>query len=428
MDKIDIPGVKSLKIFYAGLVSLMLFCAAPESFALELEWSGFTQAHIAAKTTAKYPGGQREDIFIGEEKFRLQLSGSSDDGAAGFTVKADLANDSVRDETYSDLREMYMDISGNAFDLRIGRQIITWGVGDLLFINDVFPKDWQALFTGEPMEYMKLGSDAAKLSIYAGTVTMDLVVTPFFREDNLPSSKIFIFNTPSESLPYETEMPENTFDNVETALRVSAPIFGFDSSLYAYRGLWRSPSGKPDDVSAPTRLIMSFAPLAGYGLSMQGNMATGVLSLEGGYYDSLDDRDGADPFIPNSQWRYLVGFQKQFGADTIISAQYYGESMANYAEYINNAPENAMPIKENRQYLTLRVTRFFIYQTLKFSVFGYYSPDEEDYYVIPEIRYTLADGMWTALGANIFGGQKEYTFFGQLDKNNNVYALLRYEF
>jgi len=428
MDKINIVRTKSCGDLLAGLVFLMVVCLAPKSQAFELEWHGFTQAHTAAKTTAKYPTGKREDIFVGEEKLQLQLSGSSGDGAAGFTVKADLANDSVNDETYSDLREMYMDYSGNAFDLRIGRQIITWGVGDLLFINDVFPKDWQALFTGEPMEYMKLGSDAVKLNVYAGAVTMELVVTPFFRQDNLPSSKIFISNASSLNAPFTTEMPDHTFDNAETALRVSIPIFGFDSSLYAYRGFWRSPSGRPDDVSAPTRLIMNFAPLAEYGFSMQGNVATGVLSLEGGYYDSVDDRDGVDPFIPNSQWRYLVGFQKQFGADTIISAQYYGESMANYGEYINNAPQGYMPVKQNHQYITLRFTRFFIYQTLKFNVFGYYSPDEEDYYVIPEIRYTLADGMWTAIGANIFGGKKEYTFFGQFDKNDNVYAVLRYEF
>ncbi|VAX25712.1 hypothetical protein MNBD_NITROSPINAE04-1218 [hydrothermal vent metagenome] len=428
MDKINNLLVKNRINICAGLVLFMILCLSPKSFAFELEWHGFTQAHTAAKTTAKYPGDKREDIFVGAEKLRLQLSGSSDDGAAGFTVKADLANDSVNNETYNDLREMYMDYSGNAFDLRVGRQIITWGVGDLLFINDVFPKDWQALFTGEPMEYMKLGSDAVKLNIYADTVTMELVVTPFFRQDNLPSSKIFISNASSSSLSYETQMPDHTFDNAETALRLSVPIFGFDSSLYAYRGFWRSPSGAPDDVSDPTLLIMSFSPLAEYGFSVQGNVATGVLSLEGGYYDSVDDRDGTDPFVPNSQWRYLVGFQKQFGADTVISAQYYGESMVNYEEYLNNAPESAMPVKQNHQYVTLRFTRFFIYQTLKFNVFGYYSPDEEDYYVIPEIRYTLTDGMWTAIGANIFGGKKEYTFFGQFDKNDNVYAVLRYEF
>jgi hypothetical protein len=39
--------------------------------------------------------------------------------------------------------------------------IITWGVGDLLFINDVFPKDWESFFSGRPPEYLKLGVDGA---------------------------------------------------------------------------------------------------------------------------------------------------------------------------------------------------------------------------------------------------------------------------
>ncbi len=48
------------------------------------------------------------------------------------------------------VREAYADYSRAWLDLRLGRQIITRGVGDLVFINDVFPKDWSAFFPGGP--------------------------------------------------------------------------------------------------------------------------------------------------------------------------------------------------------------------------------------------------------------------------------------
>lgn len=72
--------------------------------------------------------------------------------------------------------------------------------------------------------------------------------------------------------------------------------------------------------------------------------------------------------------------------------------------------------------------RFFNYQTLRLSLFAWVSPNDEDYYVNPEVRYSFTDEMWVALGGNVFGGTEDHTFFGQFDKNDNVYATVRYGF
>jgi hypothetical protein len=39
-----------------------------------------------------------------------------------------------------------------------------------------------------------------------------------------------------------------------------------------------------------------------------------------------------------------------------------------------------------------------------------------------------ADGVWVSAGANVFGGRSQTSLFGQLDKNDNVYVTVRYEF
>jgi len=39
-----------------------------------------------------------------------------------------------------ELREGYIGYTAKIWDIRLGRQIITWGIGDLIFINDVFSK------------------------------------------------------------------------------------------------------------------------------------------------------------------------------------------------------------------------------------------------------------------------------------------------
>ena len=49
-------------------------------------------------------------------------------------------------------------------DLKAGRQVVTWGTGDLLFINDLFPKDWQSFILGRDEEYLKAPSDTVKVA------------------------------------------------------------------------------------------------------------------------------------------------------------------------------------------------------------------------------------------------------------------------
>jgi hypothetical protein len=46
----------------------------------------------------------------------------------------------------------------------------------------------------------------------------------------------------------------------------------------------------------------------------------------------------------------------------------------------------------------------------------------------PEIKYNFTDQVWGAIGGNIFGGDRNWSQFGQLDKNDNVCLQLRYEF
>lgn len=46
----------------------------------------------------------------------------------------------------------------------------------------------------------------------------------------------------------------------------------------------------------------------------------------------------------------------------------------------------------------------------------------------PELKYNFSDHLWAAIGGNIFGGGEKWDQFGQLAKNDNVYAQIRYEF
>ncbi|MFQ5772283.1 MAG: hypothetical protein ACE5HX_17240, partial [bacterium] len=106
----------------------------------------------------------------------------------------------------------------------------------------------------------------------------------------------------------------------------------------------------------------------------------------------------------------------------------YGERIQNYSGYERNLPAAFPQRKELRHTLSLRLTQFLKYQTLRLSFFMFYSPNDKDYYLNPEIRYELGNGLWVSVGGIFLGGEKEYTFFGQFEKNDKVYFVLRYGF
>lgn len=215
--------------------------------------NGFIQGNYSADLDKSNPDGS--DFKWAEEK--LQLKANADKGSFYFFLKTDVSYEHIDDEADLEIREGYLDYLSDSWDLRLGRQIITWGVGDLIFINDIFPKDYEAFFSGRPMEYLKIGSDAIKIGIYPSFASAELVITPFFEPNNFPRSSRFRQFDPMPSVTKrDRKEPSTSLENTEIALRVYRDIAGFDTSIYFYRGFFRQHSLFPDSLSAPTMLTL----------------------------------------------------------------------------------------------------------------------------------------------------------------------------
>lgn len=366
---------------------------------------------------------------MGEGRLRLNVSAETASGKAGIVFKGDAVADGVTRDVYADVREGYARYAAGPFELRAGRQIITWGVGDLLFIDDVFPKDWESFFSGRPPEYLKLGVDGARLSFSSQKLNAELVVLPFFTPDQLPSAERFVFFNPYSAIPNQhQEKPAVNLGNTEVALRLSRQLAGFDMSVHAYRGFWRDPSAALDNPTGPSSVTWFFPVLSVYGLSAQRNGLGGVVSMEAGYYDSRDDRSGTDPAIPNSQSRFLAGYQREAWKDFTVGFQAYAEVMRDYTAYRRSLPTGTPAQDHVRTVLTTRLTQYLRYQTWKLSLFGAYSPTDQDYLLQPALTYKVTEKLSLGLGANVFGGQRETTYFGRFDKSDNVWSNIRFDF
>jgi hypothetical protein len=376
------------------------------------------------------------DAILNELRLQLDVNHMGD--VAIWQFRGDLVADEAVGESEQDfdrgygvfdLREANVLLTPfSLVDIKLGRQILTWGTGDLLFINDLFPKDWQSFFIGRDVEYLKAPSDAAMFSFYPNWANVDVIYVPRFDADRYISGERISYWNPllgrragSED-DSRVDQRSDWFDEDEWHLRISRNYNGLEVAAYGYNGYWKSPQG----VDASYRSY--FPELSVYGASARGSLWGGVANAEIGYYDSREDRNGDDPFVPNSETRVLIGYERELARDFSAAAQYYLEAMTEYSAYRRTLPEGMSSRDEYRHVLTLRLTRQLLNQNLVLSLFGYWSPSDRDAYLRPDLKYKASDAVSLYLGANIFIGDSPETFFGQFENNTNLYVGARYSF
>lgn len=395
-----------------------LLAILPVATRAEVTFSGFVQQNTVFNTHEANPDGRHHKWM--EERVRLQLDASQDSWR--LLLKGDAAYDHLGRGDQSELREGYVDYMARNWDLRVGRQVITWGLGDLVFVNDIWPKDHEALFAGRPLEYLKRGVDAVKVGVYPEFASFELVAAPHFRASRIPDAGRFHLYDP---MPVVTNRQTDNPDGGDWGLRVYRDVAGWDAALYFYRGYWSTPSMRPNGPVS-TRITYFYPDLSTYGASLSGRLGDGVLALEVARYDSRQDRAGTDFTVPNSQTRLLVAWQTQPWEDFSLNLQYYAERMHDYAAYRAALPVGFPAERHTNHTVGFRATHLFLHQTLRLSVYASRA-NNGDAFINPELLYSFSDRVWGAFGANVFDG-KPWGQFGQLSRDDNLYLQLRYEF
>ena len=401
---------------------------------LRSDLHGFADTRIGVRTQNDPDQG---DASLGE--VRIQLETEQYLGPVTANLRADLLYDGIENNTnpdletghgWVDLREANLLFSPlPSMDVKLGRQILTWGTGDLLFINDLFPKDFVSFFTGRDEEYLKAPSDALFISLFHEWANLDLAYTPRFDADRfLSGNRISFFNPMTggrigENNPVLVDPPDTWFSDDEIALRLSRNLGGTELAAYGYHGFWKSPKG-----ADPTTGSATFPRLQAFGVSARTQVGQGIGHAEAGYYDSLDDREGNDPFTPNSETRLLVGYEQEVVRNLTASVQYYLEVLMDHDKLVQTLPVGQPLPDEDRHVVTLRLTQLMWNQNLTLSLFTFYSPSDQDGYLRPAVSYKVTDNWLLTAGGNHFFGNQDTTFFGQFDDNSNLYAGTRYSF
>ncbi|MCW9000395.1 MAG: hypothetical protein OQK04_16925, partial [Kangiellaceae bacterium] len=390
------------------------------------DWEDESPYQWRQKISYGYAGLLHDEVNLQSFVFNELRSNSEvtyEEDGLKVNLELELFADQLINETELGVYQLNFIYSGiKNTDLKIGRQVITWGTGDLLFLNDLFSKGWSSFFNGRNDKYLKPPVDAIRLSVYRDKFNWEIAHLPKFEPDQTLTGERYSFYLPGIGIdqpqpPITTLTPERP----ETAVRVFGSRGGIEWAAYAYTGFFKSPSKMGAEG-------LTYAEMDSIGASVRMPAFGGLLNLEYSHYESNEDSDGSDPLIQNSQFRFLLGFETEIAANTSLASQAYLEKTLDYGALLINALEEQVIPEEHRTMFTVRLTNLSIQQKLVTSLMLFYSPSDEDHFLRGSLSYKYDDNWLFVGGLNFLEGKREQTFLGQMKENSNWYFRVEYSF
>lgn len=363
--------VRTLAVLVCGLI--LLGAAVEPALGADISGSFETKLALAAEDPHELSGGS--ELYINLDQF-LQRTALH----VGMKVSRGFPQEEIFD---FDVDEAYLDYYGDSFDLRVGKQRVSWGTAvELNPTNILNPVDLSEPLGDRRAVWM------AKLDYYTGNgLQVTGVYIPFFEPaaeqiPGLPSVTVY--------------KPEATFENSEYAMKASLlGVRGFDASISYFSGYEDLPVPVKSDGGPIQKAIYPEVQTIGV------DFATAIddfgLWVEGAY---------SKPSGLPEYHHWVVGSDYRFGSGLYTAAQYYHrEDAQGESNYLFGGIE--------KDFLSIHY----------WKVGAIYDLDSDSYMVIPEVTISLAEATDLVLGMRYLedsegtlrlSGQQESQVYGQL--------------
>ena len=409
------------------IIVLILFILAQISFPQSIDFSGYVRNY-----SGMLVGNGSTDFVILQNTFNLNFETSGNSTA--FKVNPMIYTE-YSDSLVFRLREAYVDLFFDNFDLRVGKQQIVWGKADGVFITDIVSPKNLFQFLLPDFDEIRIGVYGAKFDYYINDNTLEVVWLPVFtptkyaNPNSVWSVKPDFQMTPTYD--YSKADVNASLENSELFVKYSALTEFIDFEIMGGH-MW------DDD---PT-MYPSFVPDGGGGMNLLITPEHNRLSLAGGSFSTT-----FGPFVFRGEAAYYFGkyfntitpqidngvIQKDYihymlGTDfsvwdVNISTQFIQKAIMDYDKSIRPTPVF------NDQYnnmATFLARYSMLNETLDLELFSYYDFEHDDALIRPRILYDFSDAINLQFGANIFTGTQG--LFGQYNKNDMLYIKIKYSF
>ncbi len=349
------------------------------------------------------------------------------------------------------VRECYLDYFSVYLDMRLGKQIVTWGTADgIRVLDQVNPLDYRE-FTLRDWNEIKIPLWMVKLEA-APTVngSLQFLFIPDFEPNFLPPAGApYAFKTAEtaaqsytrlERLGYRVvtreQRPAEKVGNAKFGIRWRDIIGSFEYSLNYLYG-WNMNPETYSSVAGSTYIFTkkysrinlwggSFSKsfVEGFlkGLTIRGEFAY-LRDVPVSYYN---DR-GQLSYTKTDQYKYVIGLDKYLITNWFFSFQLIQliNSQKDYQGHRFLLPSGG-PMDKVSTYLTLKISTDFFHERLKPEILFIYGDDNE-WRISPKMYYEFNDHLTATTGMHIFVG-KESELYGEFNDVNELYLELRYSF
>ncbi|MCX7727541.1 MAG: hypothetical protein N2053_11920 [Chitinispirillaceae bacterium] len=347
-----------------------------------------------------------------------------------------------------EIREAWIGITPSIFDIRIGRQIVSWGKADGINPTDNINPIDQLELTPDYDE-MKKGNELVRVKTTLNPFSLELIWIPFFKADSLPLDTSLLPTGINFSLP---DYPQKSPEKSGYALRLELSLPAFDGSISYFNG-YEPQAGfnfKIDSsgLSLIPKAYRVHVPGADFSTNIKGFGLRGEIAAKIPYekYEELT-------YIPNPTLQYIVGIDKSI-RDWMILLQYYGIYTYDFSEILEPLPPTSTnPIAQliyMQQIATFeieRLNRLFTFTTHRFShsVIGtlqgallneilhlegsaIYNFTTEEYTLHSKISYSIADEIALTIGGRYHRGPENSLYDLISDLLNQVYTVITISF
>ncbi len=335
------------------------------------------------------------------------------------------------------MREIYLDLYFNSFDIRIGKQQIVWGKADGVFITDIVSPLNLSEFLLPDFDEIRVGVYAAKVDYYLGNSTIEAIWKPVYAGNEFPGPGSIWYKPPEFPAPatfdYSKEKINPSLENSEVYLKYSFSSSAIDFDLMGAYTWDQTPSmhvkkilGMDTVTHKPVLKELLITPehhrLYVAGGSFTSTIKSFVIRGEAAYYNGkyfqTTDPLAEDALVQKDYLHYVVGLDYGVG-NLKLSAQFIQKYIMDYEDEINEDEfSNTMTVLA--RYDAMR-------ETLHLELFSYIGLNYGDALIRPKVTYDFSDAFSILLGANIFTGD-EQGMFGKYQDNSMIYTKIKYNF
>ena len=406
-----------LSIIIIGLSLHPAFAQDEDAFDLRVK--GFVDTYQAVQT-------DKPNKWM-SSRTRVRGELTIEKGNVGAFVSANaIYNSIVKDQSGFSLREAYGYFSVGNWDIRAGRQIVTWGVADAMRLTDIIsPMDFTE-YLAQDYDDIRVPVTGIRVKYIKPSWAAEIIAVPVpsFFELPIDKSNPWAISFPGVNQPYLIDVnnvPAKRLCNSEYGGKFSVFLPGVDFSVSALH-TWNKMSVFTHKTDEAGELLFTGEHRRMTMIGADASVPVGKLVFRGEFAEYLDEaqtpaKSGMMPPRKNTT-NALLGIDFYPGNDWTLAVQYSHKYISGFSADVSGYQNSGMA--------TVKIGKDLLHNTLNLSTFAYVDVTNGGIYNRLAADYAITDQIHAFIGYDFF--HADAGIFAMYSKNSEIWLKLKYSF